>query len=97
MVLPEFPIAVFPVLDARVVAPLEERVVKAPVDWVVAPIAVLLIPVAVVLKLLLVKVRAFAPVEIEEALSPERLNVPLVAVRFNAPVVWVKPFDAVSN
>lgn len=70
-----------------VIVPLAARSENAPVDLVVAPIAVLFIPVAVVLKLLDVNVNAFAPVFIEEALSPERLTVPLVAVRFNAPVV----------
>ena len=83
--------------EARVVAPVDERVVKAAVEGVVAPIAVPLIPVAVVLKLAEVMVRLFPPREIEEALSPERLMVPLVAVRFKAPDERVKPLEAVSN
>jgi len=102
------PIAVFPVpvvamftLDAPVVpkevAPEEERVVNAPVDGVVAPMAVELIPVAVVLKLLEVIVKALAPVEILEASKPDKERVPDVAVKFKAPVVKVKPLEAVSN
>jgi hypothetical protein len=47
---PEFPIAVLPVDEPRVVAPDEDRVVKAPVEVVVAPMAVELIPVEVVVK-----------------------------------------------
>jgi hypothetical protein len=84
-----------PVL-ARVVLPVLPRVVKAPVLAVVAPIAVELIPVAVVLKLLDVTVRALAPVLIDEALRPDRASAPLVAVRLTAPVVTVRPLDAVN-
>jgi hypothetical protein len=67
--------------------PVSVILVNLPVDAVVAPIAVELIPVAVVLKFEEVKVRALAPVEIEEAERPERDSVPEVAVKFNAPVV----------
>ena len=82
--------------DAKVVLPEEERVVKAAVDGVVAPIAVELMPVAVVLKLEEVKVNAFAPASIAEAESPVKFNVPEVAVKFSAPVVWVNPLEAVK-
>ena len=88
---------VAPLPEERVVLLLEERVVKAAVDGVEAPIAVLLIPVEVVLKLLEEMVNALDPVEIEEALNPERLRVPLVAVRLRAPDERVNPLDAVSN
>ena len=73
------------------------RVVKAPVEAVVAPIAVELIPVAVVLKLEDVMVRALAPVEIDEADSPDKVRAPEVAVKLSAPVVWVKPLEAVKR
>lgn len=79
------------------VAPVEDNVVNAPVDAVVAPIAVLFIPVAVVLKCPEVNVMSFAPEFIEEALKPERAKAPEVAVKLSAPVVRVKPFDAVSD
>ena len=79
------------------VAPVEERVVKAAVEGVDAPIAVLLIPVEVVLKLPEVMVRVLLPREMEEELNPEREMVPLPAVKFNAPVERVKPFEAVNN
>ena len=88
---------VAPLPEERVVLLLEERVVKAAVDGVEAPIAVLLIPVEVVLKLLEEMVNALDPVEIEEALNPERLRVPLVAVRLSAPDERVNPLEAVSN
>jgi len=78
-------------------APLEVRLVKAPVEVVVAPIAVELIPVEVVLKLLEVIVKAFAPVEIEDADNPVKEIAPEVAVRLRAPVLCVNPFDAVSS
>jgi hypothetical protein len=97
MVPEELPMAVLPVLEERVVAPVEERVVKAAVEGVEAPIAVVLIPVEVVLKLAEEMVRLFPPREIEEALKPERFRVPLVAVRLSAPEERVKPLEAVSN
>jgi hypothetical protein len=59
--------------------------------------AVPLIPVAVVLKLLEVNVRALDPVLIEEAFKPERARAPEVAVRLSAPAVRVKPLEAVNN
>jgi hypothetical protein len=86
-----------PVDDVRAVAPVEERVVKAPVEAVVAPIAVLLIPVAVVLKLLEVIVNAFDPVLIEDAPNPDRASAPEVLVIFTAPVVTVNPSEAVNS
>ena len=102
------PIATFPVpvvaiftSDApevpRFVVPVDERVVKAPVDGVVAPIAVLLIPVAVAVKLPEVISKLFTPALIDDADNPERLNTPEVAVRLIAPVVRVSPFDAVKR
>lgn len=79
------------------VAPrLADKEVKAPVFLVVAPMAVLLIPVAVVLKLLEVKVMSLAPVLMDEALSPDKLRAPEVPVKLIAPVVRVKPLLAVS-
>lgn len=81
----------------RSVLPLEERVVNAPDDCVSVPIAVPLIPVAVVLKLPDVIVRSLTPALMLDADSPERVSVPDVAVKLSAPVVCVKPFDAVSK
>jgi hypothetical protein len=89
-------VALPPVL-ARVVVLVLDRVLKAPVEAVVAPIAVELIPVAVVLKLDEVTVRALEPVLILEAPRPLKAKAPLVAVRLRAPVVRVKPLEAVSN
>ena len=76
--------------------PFAERLVNAPVDGVVAPIAVELIPVAVVLKFEDVKVKELVPASIVELLSPLRFNVPDVPVRFAAPVVKVNPLEAVN-
>ena len=76
--------------------PLAERLVNAPVEGVVAPIAVLLIPVAVALKLADVMSKLFTPVEMLEPERPDKLSVPAVAVRLRVPVVRFKPFDAVS-
>lgn len=76
--------------------PVSVTEVNLPVEAVVAPMAVELIPVAVVLKLDDVKVKALAPVETEEADNPERDSVPEVAVKLSAPVVWVNPLDAVK-
>jgi hypothetical protein len=73
------------------------RVVNAPVEGVVAPIAVALIPVAVVLKLDDVNVKAFEPVSIDEAPKPERLIAPEVPVKLIAPVVSVNPLLAVRS
>ena len=47
------------------------------------------------LKFEAVNVRAFPPVLIDDAPRPERLKLPDVAVKFNAPVVCVSPFEAV--
>jgi hypothetical protein len=93
----ELPMVVFPLLEAKVVVPVDDNVVNAPVEALVAPIAVLLIPVLVVLKYSEVMVNGFDPVLIEEALRFERAKVPLVAVRFNAPDERVNPLEAVSN
>lgn len=86
-----------PVPSPKLTVLLAESVVNAPVLGVVAPIAVPLIPVVVVLKLLEVKVNALAPVLIDDALSPERVSVPLVAVRLRAPLVRVNPLLAVRS
>lgn len=43
------------------------------------------------------RVSVFAPVEMLDAESPESESAPLVAVRLSAPVVWVKPFEAVRS
>jgi len=82
---------------AKSVAPVEVKVENLPVEGVVAPIAVPLIPVAVVLKLFAVTERLFEPVLIEEVPSPARDNAPDVPVRFSAPVVKVKPLLAVRS
>ena len=94
----EYPITVFafPAED-RVVAPVEERLVNAPVPGVVAPIAVLLIPEAVVVKLPEVMVRLLVPSPMVEALSPDRFNTPALAVRLRVPEERVNPFDAVRS
>ena len=86
----------FPAED-RVVAPVEERLVNAPVPGVVAPIAVLLIPEAVVVKLPEVMVRLLVPSPMVEALSPDRFNTPALAVRLRVPEERVNPFDAVRS
>ena len=44
-----------------------------------------------------VKPRVFKPVLMEELERPDSVRAPDVAVRFNAPVVKLKPFEAVSN
>lgn len=85
------PIATLPDEAASVVFPCEKRVVKTAVEGVVAPIAVLLMPVAVVLKLPDVKVRALVPVLMEDAPRPESDREPDVAVKLTAPVVTVSP------
>jgi hypothetical protein len=72
-------------------------VVNLPVDAVVAPMAVALIPVAVVLKLEDVTVRALTPVLIDEADRPDKLTAPEVPVRLTAPLVRVSPLDAVNS
>jgi hypothetical protein len=81
----------------RFVVPVDDKVVNAPVDGVVAPIAVLFIPVDVVLKLFEIIVRSFAPKLMLDADSPERDSAPDVAVRLRAPLDNVNPFDAVSS
>lgn len=85
------PIATLPEVEASVVPIVDEREVKAPVEAVVAPMGVELMPVAVVLKFEEVKVKAFTPVEIDEADKPDRVSAPEVAVRESAPVVKVRP------
>lgn len=66
-----------------------------------APVAlpILVVPVPVVFKLmgLPVKLKLLLPEVIELAPSPLIVNPPLVAVRFRAPPVKVKPLEAVSN
>jgi hypothetical protein len=56
-----------------------------------------LIPVLVVLKLLDAMVKTLVPNPRVDALNPERLKVPLVAVKFNAPEERVSPLFAVNN
>jgi hypothetical protein len=85
-----------PAVEARMVFPVDPSPVKAPVEAVVAPMAVLLIPVAVVLKLADVKVISLAPVLMLDAPSPDKARDPDVAVKLKAPVVWVNPFEAVK-
>jgi len=81
--------------DVNVTFPVALSDVNAPVPGVVAPMFVPLIPVAVVLKFEDVIVNAFAPVLIDEADNPESVSAPDVAVKFNAPVVCVRPLEAV--
>src|SRR5258708_32730121 len=77
----------------KVTLPLAERVVKVPVEGVVAPMAVALIPVAGEVKLFAGMRRVFGPVLIEEVESAERDKTPDVAGRVNAPVGCGSPFD----
>ncbi len=79
------------------VAPVEDNVVNAAVDGVVAPMAVALMPLAVVVKLPEVKVNVFVPALLLEFPRPERLREPVVEVRLIAPVERVKPFEAVRS
>lgn len=72
-------------------------VVKAAVEGVVVPIAVALIPVAVVVRLLAAMSKLFIPVEIVDPERPVKFNPPEVAVKLSAPVVCVKPLDAVNS
>jgi hypothetical protein len=95
-VLPELPMAVFPEVEANVVAPVEVRLVKVPAAGVVAPMAVELIPVEVVVKWPEVKLMSFDPALIDEAERFESAIVPELAVKFKAPVVNVKPSEAVK-
>jgi len=92
-------------VDAKVVLPLDVKPVNAPVDARSVPIAVPLIPVAVVLKLFEVIVRSL-PVDkaIVEALSPDKESVPDVpeilkafADIFTLPLATVNPLDAVKR
>ena len=89
------PIVTLPLVVASVAPRVDASVVNAPVEALVAPIAVELIPVDVVVKCPLVKLMSFVPAEIDEAERPASVIVPLEEVRFNAPVVCVKPFEAV--
>lgn len=81
----------------RFVVPVEDRLVKAPVEAVLAPTAVELIPVAVVLKLPEVNKILFAPKFIDEEPSPDNVKAPDPAVKLSAPVVRVNPFEAVNS
>ena len=87
-------------LSPRVKAPLALRLVKAPVFGVVAPMAVLLIPVAVVLKLPEVTIKLFTPVLTDDsapavtfkAPAEFRARMPEVAVEIvKLPPVLVQP------
>src|SRR5690348_11081374 len=53
-------------------------------------------PVEVVVKWPEVKLMSFEPASIDEALRPERVSVPAVAVMFNVPALSVKLFEAVK-
>jgi len=83
-----------PDTDAK---PVVVRFVNVAAAGVVAPITVLLIPVAVTLKFPAVNNTLFAPKSRLEAERPVRLKLPEVAVKFNAPVVRVNPFEAVRR
>jgi len=79
---------------AKLVSPVELKVVKLAVDGVVVPMAVLLMPLSVVLKFAELIRRfpevidkLFMPVSIDDALRPERAREPDVAVKLKAPVV----------
>jgi hypothetical protein len=84
-----------PADEERVVLPDDERVVNEAVEGVVVPIAVELMPVSVTLKFAEVIVKLLVPVEMDEALRPERFKAPEVEVKFKAPVVNVSPLEAV--
>ena len=73
------------------------RLVKLPVDGVVAPMAVPLIPVEVVLKLEDVTRKLLIPVSRVTPVRFVRLSRPEVPVIETAPVVTVRPFDAVKR
>ena len=85
--------------------PLALRVVNAAVDGVVNPMAVLLIPVEVVLKLWEVMVKSFVPDRlILDAESSDRDNAPPVPeiltvdpLILTAPLVTVNPLEAVNS
>ena len=94
---PEELIVTTPVPEPIADVPVEVSVVNLPVEGVVKPIAVEFIPVAVVLKIDDVMVKALPPVSIDEAPSPERANAPEVPVRLIAPVVSVNPLLAVKR
>jgi hypothetical protein len=78
--------------DERVVFHDDDKVVKAAVEGVVDPMAVLFMPVAVVLKLAEVMSKLFTPVFMDDWLSPVSASVPEVEVRLMGPVVRVSPF-----
>ena len=66
---------------------------------VTVPLPIEVAPVPVVFKFngAPTKDKLLAPVLIEEAPSPESVRAPEVPVRFKAPVVRVKPLEAVNN
>ena len=70
---------------------------KLPVDGVVAPIAVPLIPVVVVVKLPDENSKLLTPASIVDVFKPVRVSVPDPAVKFKAPPDSVNPFEAVSS
>ena len=72
------------------------RLLKIPLEAVVAPIAVPLIPVEVVLKFPEVIVKLFAPVLMLDDPNPDNVSAPEVPVKFKAPVVTVRPLLAVK-
>jgi len=91
--------------EDRVVLPLDVKVVNLALLCRSAPMAVLLIPVVVVLKLVAVtkkfpavRLRLLAPVLIEDADSPDRVIAPEVPEILTAdPAVTVNPLEAVSS
>lgn len=53
-------------------------------------------PAAEIDQLFEVIAKVFVPVDIDELDKPDKDRAPEVAVKFNAPVVKVKPFEAVN-
>jgi hypothetical protein len=83
-----------PPLLVRVNVPVELPMATAPL-LVEVPILVAPDPEVFRFKGAPVKVKALAPVLMEEVERPERVRVPLVAVKLSAPVLKAKPFEAV--
>ena len=88
-------VKVDPEEEATVVFPTDERVVKYPAEGLRAPITVELIPVASTLKLDEVNKVLLLPTSNVNPERPVAEILPDVPFIFKAPVVRVKPFDAV--